>query len=275
MPANLDFVPVWALFLGTVFFVLVAIEAGYLLGGAAHVHSPDEKESPVSAMTGSVLGLTAFVLAFTFGIVANRFDVRKGLVLEEANAIGTASLRADFLPEPDRLEAKGLYKEYVELRVGFTQSGNLEAEHVKETLAESSRIQDRLWEVAVANARKDMNSDVAALYIESLNEVIDIHAKRVTLGIKARIPAVIWLVLYAITGLSMVGVGYQTGISGSKRSMARPILALSFALIIMLIAALDRPGSGFVGVSQQPLIDLHDSMAAITAKNPATAWGLA
>lgn len=262
MPTNLDFVPLWILFAGTVVFVLAAIEAGYRFGGATHARSPEEKESPVSAMTGSVLGLTAFILAFTFGIVASRYDTRKALVLEEANAIGTASLRADFLPEPERIEAKTLFKDYVGLRVDFTQSGNFDPEHVKATLTESSRIHDSLWTMAVANAHRDMNSDVAALYIEALNGVIDIHAKRVALGIQARIPAAIWLVLYAITGLSMVGVGYQTGISGSNRSKARPILALAFALIIMLIAALDRPGAGFIGVTQQPLIDLFDSMAA-------------
>jgi hypothetical protein len=65
-----------------------------------------------------------------------------------------------------------------------------------------------------------------------------------------------------ITILGMMGVGYQTSIAGSKRSMARPILALSFALVFALIASLARPDSGIMKVTQQPLIDLHDSMAA-------------
>ena len=60
----------------------------------------------------------------------------------------------------------------------------------------------------------------------------------------------------------MMGVGYHTGIAGSKRSLARPILALSFALVFALIASLDRPDSGVLEVSQQPLIDLRESMAA-------------
>ena len=112
-----------------------------------------------------------------------------------------------------------------------------------------------------------MNSDVAALYIDSLNEVNGIHASRVAVGIQARIPGEIWLVLYCITILGMMSVGYQTGIAGSKRSMAWPILALSFALVFALIASLDRPDSGIMKVTQQPLIDLRDSMdAAVPAQ---------
>ena len=72
--------------------------------------------------------------------------------------------------------------------------------------------------------------------------------------------------LYCITALGMMGVGYQTGIAGSKRSMVRPILALSFALVFALIASLDRPDSGVMTVSQRPLIDLRDAMAAAAGR---------
>jgi hypothetical protein len=133
---------------------------------------------------------------------------------------------------------------------------------VRSFLSETQWLQDRLWTMAVANARTDMNSDVAALYIDSLNEVNAIHASRVAVGIQARVPSEIWVTLYCITILGMMSVGYQTGIAGSQRSMARPILALSFALVFALIASLDRPDSGVIKVNQQPLIDLRASMAA-------------
>ena len=152
------------------------------------------------------------------------------------------------------------------MRVKFADVLNLEPESVKSFLSETQRLQDRLWNMAVANARKDMNSEVAALYIDSLNAVNGIHASRVAVGIQARVPSEIWLVLYCITILGMTSVGYQTGIAGSKRSMARPILALSFALVIALIASLDRPDSGVLKVTQQPLIDLHDSMAVAAVR---------
>ena len=263
---RIDAIPIWAVFAATIIVVMVAIEVGYLLGHAVHRRSEDEKESPVSAIAGSILGLAAFMLAFTFGIVSERYDARKGLVRDDAVAIRTAWKRSDFLPETDRAEAAALLRQYVDLRVKFAEAVSLEPERVKSVLAETERLQDRLWNMAVANARKDMNSDVAALYIDSLNAVNGIHASRVAVGIQARIPSEIWLVLYSITILGMMSVGYQTGIAGSKRSMARPILAVSFALVFALIASLDRPDSGVLQVTQQPLIDLRDSMAAAAAR---------
>jgi hypothetical protein len=114
--------------------------------------------------------------------------------------------------------------------------------------------------MAVENARKDMNSDVAALYIESLNELANLHASRVSVGLQARMPAGIWLALYALVVLAMLAVGYQTAIAGSRRSWIMLMLALSFSLVITLIAALDRPQSGYVPVAQQPLEDVRALM---------------
>ena len=258
---SMDTIPIWALFAGTTILVVIAIEAGYRLGRAVHRRSEDEKESPVSAITASILGLLAFMLAFTFGIVSDRYDARKALVRDDANSIRTAYLRSDFLPEPDRSEAAKLLAIYVDDRLAAVQSHDLD--QVNKTLADAARIQRQLWDMAVVNARKDMNSDVAALYIESLNELINVHASRVAVGLQARIPAGIWLVLFILVILGMIGVGYQTAIAGStRRSWITPILAFAFSLVIVLIASLDRPQSGFITVSQQPLADLRASMAA-------------
>ena len=263
-----DTIPIWAIFAGTFAIVMAAIEAGYMLGRAAHKRSEEVKESPVSAIAGAVLGLSAFMLAFTFGIVWELRGTRKELVRQEAVAIRTAWQRSDFLPEGDRAEAASLLHQYVDLRVAFAGRSRLEPAGVQRFLSETQRIDDRLWNMAVANARKDMNSDVAALYIESLNDVTGIHVTRVAMGIQERLAPEIWLVLYGVTILGMVAMGYQTGIAASKRSMGRPNLAISFALVFGLIAALERPDSGVLSVSQRPLIDLRDAMASSATRGP-------
>jgi hypothetical protein len=255
---RIDVLPIWSVFAMTLVVVMLTIEIGHRLAHAVHRGPQDEKDSPISAITGAILGLAAFMLAFTFGIVSERHDSKKALVREDAIALRAAWQRADFLPETDRAEAKALLRRYIDDRVQFAQEGNAEPEHVKHFLSETQRIQDRLWDTAVVNARKDMNSDVAALYIDSLGEVNGIHASRVAVAIQARVPGEIWLVLYLITVLGMMSLGYQTGITESKRSLVQAILALSFALI----ASLDRPDSGVVRVTQQPLIDLRDAIAA-------------
>ncbi len=122
---RIDAIPIWAVFAGTTVVVMVAIEAGYLLGQAMHRRSEDEKESPVSAIAGAILGLAAFMLAFTFGIVSERYDTRRALVREDAVALRTAWQRADFLPDTDRAEAKTLLRQYVDLRVQYAEEGTL------------------------------------------------------------------------------------------------------------------------------------------------------
>jgi hypothetical protein len=243
------------IFIATVILVLLSIEAGYRLGQGAHRRTDQEKESPVSAMSGTVLGLLAFILAFTFGIVSARFDVRRELVREEANAIRTAYSRSEFLPEPDQDVAATLLRRYVDGRLAATKPGGLDK--MSAIMADSDRVQRQLWDTAVVNAHKDMNSDVAALYIEALNDVTNLHWMRVAIWLQLRIPTMMWLILYALLILSMIGIGYQTAIAGSKRTFVSLILALSFSLVMTLIVELDRPQSGLITVTQQPLEDLR------------------
>jgi hypothetical protein len=247
-------------FVATVILVVGSIEAGYRLGRGARRRSEDEKESPVSAISGTILGLLAFILAFTFGIVSARYDARKELVRDEANALRTAYSRSEFLPEPDRAIAAALLREYVSRRLTAVHAGDFS--DMPALMAEADRIQRQLWDMAVVNARKDMNSDVAALYVEALNEVTNLHWMRVAIGLQMRIPVMMWLVLYALVILGMIGVGYQTAIAGSRRTWAVLILALSFSLVMALIGELDRPASGVITVTQQPLEDLRAWMDA-------------
>jgi hypothetical protein len=95
----IDIFPLWGLFAATVVAVLLSLEGGFRLGRWRHQRSEQEKEVSVSAMVGATLGLLAFLLAFTFGMVASRFEVRRQVLLDEVNAIGTAYLRAALLPD--------------------------------------------------------------------------------------------------------------------------------------------------------------------------------
>jgi hypothetical protein len=255
-------VSVWGIFLATIIVVVLAIEGGFRLGCQVRQKSAeDEKESPVAAIAAAILTLAGFMLAFTFGIASDRFQDRKTLVREEANAIGTAWLRSDFLPEPDRAETKELLRKYVDLRLDAVQAKDLG--QIQEGLVESDRIQRQIWDTAVKNARKDMNSDVAALYIESINEFINIQALRVAVALYPQIPEVIWVVLYVLVILGMMSIGFQTAITGSaRRSHSVWLLAVSFSVVITLIAVLDRPKSDVILVPQEPLIDLRGKMAA-------------
>jgi hypothetical protein len=253
----LDLLPLWGVFLATVVLVVVSIEGGYQLGRYRRRQSESEDRPPVGEMVAATLGLVAFLLAFTFGLAASRFDVRRDLAVDEANAIGTTYLRAAMLSEPHRTEVRSLLREYVDVR--------LEAVHAKDlsqSISRSEALHAGLWAHAVAVGEKAPNSIVVGLFINSLNEVIDLHAKRLTLGVRNRIPGAIWATLYLVTILGTSVIGYHTGLAGSGRSLAMFSLVLAFSIVMVLVVDLDRPQEGLLQVSQQALIDLHNAFKA-------------
>jgi hypothetical protein len=250
----LDALPLPVAFLLIVVLVLLSIEGGFRLGLYRRKRSEQEKDAPVGAMVGSTLGLLAFMLAFTFGMAASRFDTRKALVLEEANAIGTTYLRAAMLPEGGDA-VRGLLRDYVDQRLAAVKGGD-----PVNALKESEALQSKLWALAVTAGQQQPNSIVVGLFVESLNDVIDLHAKRVIAGLRNRIPGTIWVSLFVIAALSLGAMGYHSGLAGPTRSLALLAVAFAFSAVIGLVVDLDRPQEGALTVSQQPLIDVRQSM---------------
>src|SRR5690606_35912362 len=109
-------------------------------------------------------------------------------------------------------------------------------------------------------AEKDRHSVMTGIFIQSLNEMIDLHATRVLVGVRSRMPITIWGALFSLAVIAMSSMGYQAGLSGTRRSPAMLFLATAFAGILFLIVDLDRPFDGIMNVSQQSLIDLQKSM---------------
>lgn len=253
--ALIDLVPLWFILPLTIALALLSVELGYRIATYRGRHAVGEKESPVGSMVGATLGLLAFMLAFTFGLAGSRFEDRRQVVLSEANAIGTTYLRAALLPEPMRTESRNALREYVEVRLeAVQQPGKL-----NQAIVKSEQLHNRMWSQAVAATEKD-RSAITMLFVQSLNELIDLHATRVMAGVRSRVPNVIWIVLYVLAILAMVMMGYHAGLVHSRRSIAVIALVLGFSSVLFLIADLDRPSQGTLQVSQQSMIDLRNSM---------------
>lgn len=256
----IDLVPVWLLFFLMVGVVMLSSEIGYRIGLKVWGKAKAERESPASAISGTILGLQAFMLAFTFGIVSDRYDTKKSLVREEASAIRSAWHLADFLPEPERARSKSLFKDYLDQRISLVEKGDLHL--ITLSLDKTLSMQRELWDIAVVNGKADMNSDIGSLYVESLNEIANLNANRLTIGLQARIPTAIWAVLMSLLVLGMISVGYYTAIADSRRSRVSTVLAVAFSLVIALIAALDNPGGRLMPIPQQPLINLQSELTS-------------
>jgi hypothetical protein len=242
MRAILDALPLWLVFVVTAGIILLSIELGFRAGLHRARQSEDERQAPVDAMVGSTLGLLAFVLAFTFGMATSRFDSRQQLVLEDANAIRAADLRAQLLDDPDRTALRALLREYVDVRI----KGVLVPDALPEALRRSAELHGQLWSHASTPALQ-----------QTFIQVMDVHAKRMTAGLQNRLPPTIWLALYSMAALAMAMAGYRAGLAGRRSIVATLALGLAFSAVIVVIADLDRPQEGLLKVSQQALLDLQ------------------
>lgn len=251
----IDSVPTWGILILTILIAFAFFEVGFRFGLFRGKRSSDEKNAPLGTMMGATLGLLAFILAFSFSLAANRFLERRELVLEDANAIETCYRRAGYLQEPNRTEIKRLLREYVSVRIPSTDPNEL-----KQLLVKSEEIQEKLWSQAIIVAENSPQSVMAGLFISSLNQVLDIHTNRIMVGIRNRVPDIIWISLYAVTVLSMCAMGYYCGLSGQRSFLINLVMLLAFSGVIFLIADLDSPRSCIIKVSQQPMKDLQLKM---------------
>lgn len=259
----IDLIPLWCFLPLMIVVCLLTMEIGYQFGRWRKSRNAEEKETTVAAMVAAVLGLLAFMLAFTFSLAESRFDARRQAVLHESNALGTTYLRTRLLPEPHASETATLLVRYAGLR---TQKMN--PDNIGEVLAESEKLHQQLWSHAVAAAEIDSGSIMTGLFVDSLNESIDLHSERVFAGLYSRIPLAIWLVLVNLILLGMLSLGFQSGLTASSRSLAMPLFALAFSCVLYLIVDLDRAHEGLLQTSQQAMIDLHNSMQTTQSTLP-------
>ena len=153
--------------------MLLAIEIGLRVGFSAKNSATEASRSHVSAIQSSILGILALLLAFTFSLSLQRFDSRSEAVVNEANAIGTAYLRAQLLPASLRDDAQVALREYLELRVQASAVSGIERAEREESLTKTARSQTTLWGFARRAAEANPNPVTSGLFIQSLNEVFD------------------------------------------------------------------------------------------------------
>ena len=260
----LDSLPIVGVFVAFTIVALLTYEAGYRHGRWWQRRTPVEKEGPTAMIVGSLLALMGFLLAITMGMASDRFDKRRGLVLAEANSVGTTYLRAGYLPEPASSEIRDLLREYVSLRI--VESNDLADAQVR--MARSVELHAKLWSISEELARDTPESDVLALFIDSLNETIDLHETRVTVGIYGRVPETVVLLLLLGSLMTVGMVGYNAGLSLRRSPLCSVVLILVLGSVITLVVDLDRSRDGFLTVSQQPLIDLQEQIGAILPAKP-------
>jgi len=216
----------------------------------------------VPTLEASVLGLLALMIGFTFAVALSRFEARREGVLNEANAIGTTALRARLLPAPHSQDCLKLLREYVQVRLDLTQKIPSPLD-LKAVLDRSNAIQEALWLQVKEVAAKNSGMVPTGLFIQSLNEMIDNHEKRV-IALTSSVPDIVLVVLYLIAMAASVFSGYAAGVE-SQRSRRPMYVAMGlFIAVILLIQDLDRPTRGFITAGEQPMQDVASSIAGFS-----------
>lgn len=238
--------------LGLLASMLTAAVVGTVCGGK---RSGGENEGQVGYVVSAVLGLLALLLGFTFSLAVDRYETRRVLVLTEANAIGTAYLRAQLLDEPHRARMSDILVRYVDNRLVLARA-NPGAEQQRLLKVNDTLLTD-LWTATSAAFPAIQGLDFSSTFLDSVNTVIDLDAAR-KMARMARVPPAVFLVLfvYLITTAGVLGFVLK-GLGGR---LAAGFLLLLLTLALALIIDIDRPAAGGVVESQLAMEMLRNSL---------------
>jgi len=245
------------LFLGMLLF----LEVGRRIGTAQATRNPDGLAKGIGAAEAAVFGLLGLIIAFSFSGAASRFEDRRHLITQEANAIGTAWLRLDLLPTDAQPGIRQLFRQYAEIRASvYSDIGD--AAGTKSKIDGTERLQKDIWAGTLAAGRRpDTQGHAMMLLVPALNDMIDITTTR-TAATQNHPPSVIFILL---AGLSLIGsllVGYSMSANRHRSWLHTIAFAVVMSLAAYVIVDLEFPRMGLIriGGADQILIDLRNSM---------------
>lgn len=248
--------------IGIVIFILllVATEIGYRFGYRQRKLWKNADTGGGTVALSSTFALLGLILAFTYAASVNRFDDRKQAVVDEANALSTAFLRADLIDKPEARELKEKILAYARTRT-VKSDGIISNEERKVILNNTLNAQKAIWPVLKSVIRDDKPGPIEASLVTAINDVLDIHTIRVK-AIFDKIPVlVIWIMIF-ISAATLAVAGFNAGISGKISRWWTATLSLVMTFVISTIQDFDRPGDGFIQVSNQSIVLTINEMEA-------------
>jgi hypothetical protein len=242
---------------GSALAILAALLAGATVGYRGHVWLRKRRgETAIEShdhLLSAVLGLLALLLGFTFSLALNRYETRRDLVVQEANALGTTWLRAQLLEEPNRTAMQGLLRAYLDDRLVWS-----EADSAPEALARTNALQQKLWTVTGQVIRSDPNPQLSRALMDAMNQSFDLASAR-SAARSAHVPDRVLGVLLLYAVLSAAMLGYTSAAKGKPQRIATVSVLMLLTMALVMILDIDRPRSGAIQVSQQPLEQLKQS----------------
>lgn len=217
----------------------------------------DPGDGEQGILVSAVLGLLALLIAFTFSIVIDRFDTRRVNVLNEANAIGTTYLRAQLLEQPHRARLSRQLVQYTDIRIAL--AGKSRGPEQTALLAMNDKLLADLWTSTVAAFPSMRPYPLSGSFLETMNNLIDMDATRKA-GRQARVPSEVLLVLFLYQFVAAGVIRY--GLSGRAGRRMGPILVFLLGSLTLVIIDIDKPVTGGISESQEPMLQLRAFLRA-------------
>ena len=239
------------------FAVVLGATAIGLFAGRHFRHHSDTLRDPFSALQAALLGLVGLILAFGLALAVGRYESRRAAVVDQANAIGTTYLRAQTLMEPVRSESLDLLIRYtdVSIRIADAVPGSAEAERA---IADGDELLRELWGLGGQALDRAPTDSAPRLYIETLNETIDMQTVRVA-GLGNRVPGPVLAVEVVGAAIALALLAFYLALVG--RGVLTVVLAAALVTMLLLVTFdLDRPTRGLIRVPDTPLTNLRASM---------------
>jgi len=256
-PNQFELIPAFFLAIPFLFLLIFVNYIGYRFKNKHIRKFPGTEHVGIGPTEGSLLGLTALLLSFTFGMASTKFELRRQLIVSESNDIETTLLRCDMYPDSVRNLLRPDFKNYLETRIEYYSAKDNE-ERIKNSLVRSDSISDLIWKRVAALSHDPNNRIATEQMIPSLNAMIDIVTTRESAR-NAVVPRMILVVLCILILTSAFLSGY-----GSKNLERNKVLVIAFAFIttlaLYLVIDLDKPRQGFVNLNstEQLLVGLRN-----------------
>ena len=233
-------------------------EAGRRLAHRRAVRDPDGTWQNAGVVDGAVFGLLGLIIAFTFSGAVSRFDARRGLIIEESNAIGTAYLRLGLLPVESQPALRESFRQYLDARIEFFRALP-DAAAAKVELENGRRLQAEIWSRALAATHGSQPATM--LLLPSLNQMFDMEATR-TLSIRIHPPAIVFAMLFGVALIAAALAGYGMAKAPTRDWFRPAAFAMVTAFAFYVIFDIEYPRLGLIRVSKfdQTLEDLRSSM---------------
>jgi hypothetical protein len=245
-PMLLNILYQWPTYVDIIIFItimVVCMRWGHRMKKKKVKQDPLFKPEEGSAIEGSLLGLLALLLAFTFSMAAERFEERRKVVIEEANDIASAIHNADLYSDGVKKEIRNYLQQYVEARIDYFEARR-DQEKIAAALIKTSSLQDKLFSVAIDDARNKEVLTRAQLMMPVLQAMDENVSVRENLRL-ATVPVLVYLLLLLLCFTASFMVGYKQPEKKLDRIMMWIFIVMT-SLAIYLIVDLDRPRSGLI-----------------------------